>query len=211
MEHPIDTNVFLSGLIKKLSQKLNIPAPHFYFFSDKDKKAAAADCISNEVALPTQLFKQHSLEEASFVIAHELAHLRRKKMLWIIEFIYPTVLLVISILLLIGLVPFVQVVYDSSDNLLFNLINTIIDTLAVNLVMIYLLRFWITLLVINPFLRREEYRADAIAAHLVGARGGIAYFTSLPPQPWYQVLLNFIFSTHPSNKRRIRRLKRIEE
>lgn len=208
----------LYGLVKTISERANIskmPEVGIYQSDDMNAFATGWGKNSSMIALSTGLLEKMDHDSLSAVIAHEVAHIANGDM--IILTIIQAVVNAIVLLVTIPIQAFRIAAFFSEDvgwlaYALIGLIKIVVQAIAL----------FIANLVVKAFSRSREYRADKLAAELVGANKMIGALQTLsreeisyePEVKAYAALkinspmaIFDIFSTHPAIEKRIERLQ----
>ncbi len=208
----------LYQLVKTISERANMQKmPEIGIYEADDMNAFATGRGRNHsmIAFSTSLLEKMDHESLAAVIAHEIAHIVNGDM--IILTILQAVVNAVVLLVTIPIQAFRVVAFFSDEvswltYLVIGFVKFIVQAIAL----------FIANLVIKAFSRSREYRADKLAAELVGANKMITALHKLsketvsyePEIKAYAALkinspiaLLDIFSTHPSLEKRIKRLQ----
>ncbi len=211
----------LYGLVKVISERANIEKmPEVGLYESEDMNAFATGFSKNNsmIALSTGLLEKMSHQNLAAVIAHEISHIANGDMiiLTIIQSVVNAIVLMVTLP-----IQALRIVAFFSDNVSW----IMYFLLGIVKIVIQVIALFIANLVIKAFSRSREYRADKLAAKLVGVDKMIGALQTLsretvsyePEVKAYAALkinsssgIFDIFSTHPSIEKRINRLQSLE-
>lgn len=208
---------WLHDMVSELAQKANIPTPEIGIYESLDMNAFASGATPNSsvVAFSTALIEKMTTAEIEAIAAHEIGHIISNDMR--------------GMAILTGLVSSFVLVFTLPlqglriINSLSNSYSTLIDIILwITKALLSIVFTFLGSLVVKKYSRMREYKADAIAALLVGKEPIIRALSKLEQEteaiPVAQRSFNAfkisshsqwaeIFSTHPSIENRIQALK----
>lgn len=199
-EHPIYQEVF------EMSKKLNISMPAIFVYDGGINAFASSSLFSSTIAISDETLKFFSTDEARWVVAHELTHLKYKdsllnglwisanaSLLFFLNF-YNLLIRIIFTGASISIMSYYTIVILLSPFILIGQISK------------YILKVSVLIFKIFDYIlvRETEYRADQGASELESSSPGISVLSQL--DSGFEPLFD-MFATHPSNKKRIVKLE----
>ncbi|WP_407533301.1 zinc metalloprotease HtpX [Acinetobacter baumannii] len=207
---------WLYDLVAELAQKANLPMPEVGIYKSLDMNAFASGATPNSsiIAFSTGLLERMDIAEIEAVTAHEIGHIISNDMrgMALLSGLITSFILLIT-LPLQGL---------RLLNFFSNSTSTVVEVLLWGLkALLSIIMTFFGSLIVKKYSRQREYKADAIAALLVGKKSMVLALTKLTQEtqtiPIEQRGFNSfkisnnsnwaeIFSTHPSLEKRIQAL-----
>jgi len=208
----VSKNTTEMKILSQLSQQLGIRTPTLLLQNTTQFVALSCSTVFGRptITLSTGLLKTTDLVQLSFILAHELAHIKHRDSLTN-SYVYRTIglchqiwrlhLLIHNIsITLLGYLPLPKLINNLLAQTLFSLIYPIF-------LVSHLVAKGIT--VCDRFLlRRIEYRCDALAAKLTSTQAGISLFKTFKQRKAFS-FQDSIYSTHPHASDRIGALEKL--
>jgi len=200
----------LTILVSELSKQMGLPMPSVYIYQDRPNAFALSSALTNAVGFSDELLELLSPDELRWVIAHELAHIKRfdsgANGLWLAS----------SHVLDLG--------YHFHTRLMRMFFGSILETRANMLILsILFLPFiiigqlsrlllktsrFIFLFFDRIFVRGTEYNADELATLTVGGASGFNALRKL--DHGVEPDFNGLLATHPTTDKRLQHMEKVE-